>query len=261
MQLEAGVWEGEPFAPDGASRPRLVLVEGFHLDADLNGDGSEEAVVLLSQSSAGSGSFDHLAVMGRRDGEIIHLGTARIGDRVQIRNAWIDANRIELEVVQAGETDAACCPSQKARRTFALGAGGLEEVSSEVTGKLSLADLGGETWRLTHFSRGEPAPGDPPITLVLDEGRLSGSTGCNRYLASIEGGASPGALEVTAIDSSKRACPEAERAFEGRYLEALEGVVKFGFSVERLALTSRGNGTIRTLLFTPEPSGEGAQGD
>jgi hypothetical protein len=57
VTLEERRWEGEPFEPGAASRPSVVLAPGFRLTGDLDGDGAEEAVVVLAQSSGGSGTW------------------------------------------------------------------------------------------------------------------------------------------------------------------------------------------------------------
>lgn len=255
VTLDEGAWQGEPFVPGGVSRPRLELARDFRLAGDLDGDVSEEAVVLLSGSSGGSGTHGYLAVVGRRGGDLVNLGTALVGDRVQIRAARISARRIELEVVQAGPGDAACCPSQKATRVWALGADGLQEVASEITGALSLADLGGVEWALTHFGWKDPAPPGPAITLVFEGERVSGSSGCNRYFAGVETGKAPGELKIGAVGATRMACPEDRMALEGRYLEALGRVVRFGFVTGRLVLTWSEGGATGIMLFVPRQPG------
>jgi len=71
--------------------------------------------------------------VGRRNGSLLNLGTSLIGDRVQVRSMRLAEGRIELDVVQQGPEDAACCPTQKATRTWELRPDGLAEVSSELT--------------------------------------------------------------------------------------------------------------------------------
>ena len=63
VTLKDGLWEGESLQPGGTSRPRVSLGGDFHLLGDLDGDGAEEAVVVLAQSSGGSGTFD-VAITG-----------------------------------------------------------------------------------------------------------------------------------------------------------------------------------------------------
>lgn len=257
VRLVGGRWEGEPFVEGGASRPAVGLAEGFRLAGDLDGDGSEEAAVILWTSSGGSGTFDHLAVVGRRNGSLANLGTAPIGDRVQVRAGRVRAGRIELDVVQAGPGDARCCPTQKATRTWTLGAGGLSEVSAEITGKLSLLDLGGAEWVLTHLGWGERAPAEPAITLVFEPGRVAGRSACNRYFGAIaEEGETPGRISVGPLGSTKMACREDMMALEDRYLEQLGVADSYGFVAGKLALSWRKDEAQGTMLFTPRPPAE-----
>jgi len=259
VTLEDGRWEGEPYAPDAASRPSVQLVRDFRLTGDLDGDGSEEAVVLLAMSSGGSGTYNYLAAVGRNGDGPVNLGTAGIGDRVQVRSARVAEDRIELDVVQQGPDDAACCPSQKATRVWQLGEDGLAEVSSEVTGTLSIEDIGGPEWVLTHLGWDEPAPVEPEVTLVFEDGRISGSGGCNRYFTAVEAGETPGDLTLGPIGSTMMACPDEIMALERRYLKAVESTLKFSFLAGKLALTFRDGDSSGALIFAPrERSGDGA---
>src|SRR5262249_38650521 len=151
---------GEPFVPGGASRPRVILVPGFWLSGDLDGDGAPEAIVLLDASSGGSGTDAYLAALSRENGHVVERGTAHVGNRVQVRGAHVDGNRVELDVVQAGPTDAMCCPGEKATRVFGLEAEALVEVESRTTGRLSPGDLAGVEWLLVERN-GEPVAADP----------------------------------------------------------------------------------------------------
>ena len=135
ISLSSGGWEGEPYAGSGASRPRVGLVEDVYFTGDLNGDGVPEAVVILWRSSGGTGSNTYVAVMARQGDEIKNIDTALIGDRVKLRSGRVDEGSIILEVLQAGENDAMCCPTMLAVRTWSFRDGQLEEGEIEVTGK------------------------------------------------------------------------------------------------------------------------------
>jgi len=81
VSLKDGRWEGEPFEPGAASGPSVVLAPGFRLTGDLDGDGTEEAVVVLAQSSGGSGTFNSLAVVKRAAEGPRNVATTPLGDR------------------------------------------------------------------------------------------------------------------------------------------------------------------------------------
>jgi len=249
VQLVDGRYEGEPFVEGGTSRPAAGLAPDFRLTGDLDGNGTEEAVVVLWQSSGGSGTFNYVAVAGRSGSEVVNLGTAELGDRVQVRAGRVVDGAVELDVVQAGPDDAACCPSQTATRTFALGPDGVSEVSTEVTGTLSLSTLEGVEWVLAMFDRAEPAPAEPEITLVFSDGKIGGRSGCNRYFSGVVPGELPGDLAVGQIGSTKMACPDEAMWLEDRYLAALGGATKFGFVTGRLVVTYRVDDAIHSMTF------------
>ena len=111
LTLADGRWEGEPVEEGAASRPPVGMVEDFYLRADLDGEWPAEAVITLWETSGGSGVNSYLAVLARRDGRAVNIGTALIGDRVQLRTGRIVDQRIELDLVQQGPKDPACCLS------------------------------------------------------------------------------------------------------------------------------------------------------
>lgn len=253
ITLAGGEWHGEPFVPGGASRPRVTLAPGFRVTGDLDGDGYEEAVVVLAQSSGGSGTFDYLAAVSRNAGTLQNVATIALGDRVAIRSAAIDAGTLRVDVLRAGEGDAMCCPGELAELAWTLGPNGFVPGEAQgVTGRLSFDALGSSEWVLREWRPGEPAPAEPEVTLVYQGGRIVGGSGCNRYFAGIEAGGSPGDMTVGPIGATRMACAEAMEAIEARYLQQLAGVRKFGFLLGRLALTGqRADGSIDTMLFEP----------
>ena len=110
--LNNGRWEGNPYVEGGASRPTVNLLEDLVLIGDLDGDGSNEAVVMLNESTGGTGQLLHLAVVARKEGKLDNVATTFVGDRIQIRAARIQDRRVILDVVRAGPQDAACCPGE-----------------------------------------------------------------------------------------------------------------------------------------------------
>ncbi len=135
VTLEAGLYEGEPFVEGGASRPRVQFLENLYGFGDLNGDGAEDAALLLSENSGGSGVNVYLAVVERRDGELRNVATRLIGDRVQIHSLKLDQGVVVMELVMAGPDDPACCPSLKVRKGYRLEGDELTEVATEERGQ------------------------------------------------------------------------------------------------------------------------------
>ena len=256
VTLTDGKWEGEPFVEGGASRPTVGLVDTFYLASDLNGDGQEEAVALLWTSSGGSGTFDYLAVIGRRGDRFENLGAAELGDRVKIRSYRIDGQRVVLDVVQAGPDDARCCPGQKLERVWELSSEGLVEVATEDQGRLSVSDLAGVEWLLKKLTWEESIPDEPEITLVFKDGTISGSSGCNRYNSEISDGEMPGDLSVGLIASTRMACSDEIDALEQRFLEALSAANQYSFLAGSLVLNWSHEGVWNTMIFAPRPIAE-----
>ena len=251
VTLVDGRWEGEPYAEGGASRPSVGLVDDFHLLGDLDGDGGDEAVVTLWQSSGGSGTFNYVAVVGRKNGEITNLGTAALGDRVQVRSGRIDGGVIIFDVVQQGEGDAACCPAQLATRTWSLAGDQLKEGDAVITGKFSLATLTGSEWVLTHFNRNEPIQEGAEVTLAFADDKVTGKSACNRYSAGVEQGESPGGLKIGPAMGTRMACPGELMDLESKYLNALSRVTGFSFMAGKLVLNWEKDDNWSTMMFIP----------
>jgi heat shock protein HslJ len=252
VSLIDGHWQGDPFVEGGASAPAVGLVRGFHLTGDVTGDGKANIVVLLWSSSGGSGTFDYISVVGRTETGVASLATAVLGDRIQVRQGRIVDGRIELDVVQAGPEDAACCPTQMATRIWQMSPGELSEVSSEVTGTISLADLQGAEWVLTDFAWNEPAPEDPEVTLLFEEDKISGNAGCNGYFGGFEeAGDLPSGLAFGPLGATRKMCPEEMMTVEDRFLKQLGSVTSYSYLAGKLALSWQSEDGAGVMLFVP----------
>ena len=256
VALTDGQWTGEPYLEGSATAPRAGLAEDFLLTGDLDGDGTEESAVLLWSSSGGSGTFDYVAVLARdAGGAVNNIATAPLGDRVKVRSGAIEDGRIVFEVVQAGQDDAACCPGQKMRRTFALDGGAMREISTDDQGRLSLADVAGE-WRLLRFGPDETVPADVQINVQFDSGTIGGNAACNRYTGSVQEGAAPGAIALAGpLATTRKMCPPPLMDWEKRYLAALEGLAQYTFIAGRLVLTWQRDGSSGQLVFVRAKAG------
>ena len=251
VTLTDGRWEGEPFAEGGASRPSVGLVEDFRLLGDLDGDGKDESVVILWESSGGSGTYSYVAVVGKKDGAVKNLATAEIGDRVQVRSGSIEDGHTVLDVVQQGEGEAACCPTQLASRSWSLAGGELNEGEAQLTGTLSIETLNGSNWVLTNMKQDEPLPEGSEVTLLFADGQVSGKSACNRYSASVEQGGSPSELKIGPAMGTRMACPDGLMELESQYLEALSQVTGFSFLAGKLVLNWGEDGGWSAMFFAP----------
>jgi heat shock protein HslJ len=248
VQLRDGRFEGEPPVPGAASRPVVVWIDELYATGDLNGDARGEAAVLLSENSGGSGTRLYLGIVSLHGDEPVNVGTVLVGDRTQVRSMRIVDGRVWMEIVEQGPDDAACCPTQLARKAWGFSGGALAEEAVEVTGTLSLALLSGTEWVLTGFGHDDPAPESPAVTIAFEPGRVAGTAGCNRYFASIEESA-PGTVAIGPLGSTQMACPEEVMQLEQRFLACLDQVGGYSFLAGRLALSFQLEQQFGVLLF------------
>ncbi|HZL85866.1 MAG TPA: META domain-containing protein [Candidatus Krumholzibacteria bacterium] len=251
VNLVDGHWQGEPFAPGGASRPVVQFVRDFQLVGDLDDDGKAESVVLLGESSGGTGEWIHLAVVARRSIELVNVATIRVGDRIQVRAARVEAGQIVLDILQAGPNDAMCCPGELATRAWELHGTTLRELPAATPPRrLGLETLLDTEWVLSWWSWTESAPQAPEVTLRFADRQFAGASGCNRYFAAASAGPMIGDVEVGNPSATMMACAEPAASVETRFLRQLQGVKKFGFVATQLALTYEKDGRLETMLFS-----------
>ena len=254
VTLRDGLWEGSPYVEGGASRPKVGLVDHFILHGDLNGDEIDDSVVLLSESSGGSGSRTYLAVMSRDGRRVANLGTVMVGDRIQVISGWVAERQVVLDLVRAGPGDAACCPSERAVVSWDLVDDGLKTATEHVIGTLSLSDLEGPEWTLIELGRGRTIPDGVTTTLVFQADKVAGSGGCNRYFGSVSS-TTPGTLEFSAMGTTQMACPDPAMGVERQYLRSLAKASHYGFSGGLLFLNcDTDNGTVTLLFDRPRPA-------
>jgi heat shock protein HslJ len=247
ITLKDGIWELE--------RARVTFARGFRRDGDLNGDGIPETVVLLAESTGGSGELVYVAVVERKGTAVNNVATREIGPRVQLRDARIENRKLILDIVEAGPQDAMCCPGRLSRVTLALGKGGLRELPRTAPpGVLRPRTLEGTEWVLRSWSWKDAAPDTSSITLQYRDGRFVGNSGCNRYVAPIKAGDAPGDIAVGHAAGTRMACPDPAGALESRFLAQLGGVRKFGFMAGQLALTYTRDGVTDVMLFDAQPA-------
>lgn len=252
VTLVDGAWEGAPYVEGSALRPTVDFVRDFVLAGDLDGDGSDEAVVMLEHATGGTGRFGILAVAGLVEGEATCLATADLGDRVKLVSAAVRPGAtpmIVLELLEAGPGDGACCPRDVVTRAFTFDGSALTAVASDVpTRRVSLAELEGWEWVLRHWSFHEAASPETEVTLVYDEGRFSGTNGCNNYFMAVDETEST-KISVGPGGATKMFCPDPAGEVETRFMAALGSVTDYGFMGGQLTLIHETDGEYRVLFF------------
>jgi len=248
VQLRNGSWQGQPATPSSASRPWVGFLGDLVARGDLDGDGIEEAVVMVASHSGGTGVFHHLAIMARDASSVRSLATRFVGDRIQVISLRVDQQRILLDLVRSGPNDASCCPTEVASLQFRLVRGRLTPPIEVATPRpLSLELLSGQPWRLTAWKRDEPAPAG--VSLRYEQGQFRGVAACNGYGASVQASPASANVKVGPPFSTRKACDEPAMATEHRFLTLLPSVIAFGFDAGRLALQYGEGGQAGVMLL------------
>ncbi len=110
-----------------------------------------------------------------------------------------------------------------------------------------IKNLAGTQWVLVALGDA-PALGDSALTLNFSaDGRVSGDSGCNRFMGSYE--ADGPRLTLSQLASTRRAClSDALNQQEQAYLQALQSIARYHVEQSQLLLTTE-NGLV--LTFTP----------
>lgn len=255
ITLTDGHWEGEPYGEGDASRPMVDYMEESARFGDLDGDGVEDAVLFLTESGGGSGSFVYAAAQLNRDGQPADAGTVLLEDRVQIKSAAIEDGQILVEAIVPGPGDGACCPSHKANEVYALQDGKLAEVTAAggEPVRISAAALDGTAWTLIQLADGRPVKEGTEITIWFEEGAISGTAGCNDYASAYTLSAdNPFLITLEPVTATRMACPAPVMAQEAAYLGALETVTIWGYRFGDLVLRyTAADGSPALLFFAP----------
>jgi len=92
---------------------------------DLNGDGSEDAVIVLGTNTGGSGTFVEIMPVLNVNGAPQLAGSLQVGDRAPVNALAIQNGVVTASVMVAGPNDGLCCPSVSETWTLALVNGAL----------------------------------------------------------------------------------------------------------------------------------------
>ncbi|MCJ7666878.1 MAG: hypothetical protein MUP04_01095 [Anaerolineae bacterium] len=128
-QLIDGKYE-EEIVPGAASKSVIMFYPEMYALGDLNGDGVEDAAVVLATSGGGSGTFISLEAVINDRGTPNHVATASLGDRVQLKSISIEAGQITVDMVTHGPDDPLCCPSLEVTQKYELQGDELVQLSN-----------------------------------------------------------------------------------------------------------------------------------
>lgn len=117
VQLSDGRYqEGAPGSADYIS----VSVTDFIARGDLNGDGKNEAVAVVTENYGGTGTFVFLAVYQTLNDEPVFLTSIFLDDRPSINALSVQDGEIFVDAVIHDSDDPMCCPSLATTRYYLL---------------------------------------------------------------------------------------------------------------------------------------------
>ena len=102
----------------------------------------------------------------------------------------------------------------------------------------------GQAWQLFEIDGGAPVAGSAP-SLQFADGRLSGSSGCNRFMGDYTLDRGKGTIRTGQMASTMMACPEPLMQQEDRYLRLLGRVSRYRVEGEVLTLSADDGQAIR----------------
>jgi hypothetical protein len=120
FQLTDGVYYRTPPVPQESPEGYTTRMLDPILYGDINADGLEDALVILTTQNGGTGNFIELAAMLNQNGSAINVSTIYLGDRVVVESGSIENGTITLNVLIQGPNDPMCCPSQFVTWSFVL---------------------------------------------------------------------------------------------------------------------------------------------
>ncbi len=113
-------------------------------------------------------------------------------------------------------------------------------------------ELTGIDWQLVSLN-GQPALAETPITARFgDDGKLTGSAGCNRYIAGYHLDGQN--IAIGPVAATRMACPQPEGVMqqEAQYLTALSTAATYAINLKRLELRTAAGALVASFdLATP----------
>lgn len=246
VKLVDGLYKEKP-APESATELVITLSDKVAY-GDLNGDGEEDAAVILITNSGGSGTFRHLAAVINHKGSPKNVASQFLGDRVGVQSVSIEPGKITVDLMTQAPNDPMCCPTLKVTRNYYLQDDKLVDV--QVLGLLD------KKWVLQSF--GTEGSEEKPLTATeiniefTADRRLHGSGGCNRYFSAYETGFG-NSFTIKQIGSTRMACPQEIMDQEMRYFGSLQNVSTFKMGEQHLEFfDEKGN---RVLNYSSSQTG------
>ena len=120
FQLTDGIYYRTPPTSQESPESYTTRFLGPVFYGDINADGLEDAMVILSTQNGGSGHFIELAAVLDQNGGPYNVATISLGDRVVFESGKVENGAIVLNMRVQGPNDGLCCPSQAVTWNFVL---------------------------------------------------------------------------------------------------------------------------------------------
>ncbi len=126
ISFSNGEAEGDDL-PIGNEKSVYFAKLGQAMDfADLNQDGSDDAIFVMMVNTGGTGHFNYLVCALNENGKPKQVAEFFLGDRIVVNKITIlTPEVIEIERLKSAPGDAACCPSLKVREYYSFDGGSL----------------------------------------------------------------------------------------------------------------------------------------
>jgi heat shock protein HslJ len=229
-----------PAAP-GSSSKILTKVWGGSTLADLNGDGVDDAVLILTQETGGSGTFFYLAAAVAAPAGYVGTAGLLLGDRIDPKSVSVQDGTVTFTYMTHGANQSfAEEPAVEVVRRAILSEDGLRlvEVPQDSDGEAdsTAVSLQSKTWvwlRTTYNNDTVEQPREPDaFTLTFADDTVQGTTDCNSF----RGGYSRSENRIAFDDrmaTTRMYCADAQ---ESEFLQMLQNVQSYFFTDEGLLI-------------------------
>ncbi len=118
-------------AAPGAATEVVVSATNYYAMGDLDGDGAEDAVIVLESDPGGSGVFFDLVPVLNQRGNPRVLAPLALGDRVEVSEISLSNAQVHVRLLKHGPDDPQCCPTLDVTLHYRLGPSGLVNEGQE----------------------------------------------------------------------------------------------------------------------------------